>query len=133
MRYGNMTIRKAIEQLQKVGSHIVHCRNGAKIYLTSMNDDDQTMSQYKTINGKRVCRNIYCFVSQENGVNKISELEKYCLKHESCGYIFDEDNYILPERVMNLLISFNGGIDEYQTLSIPYYMMVDTMSMFEDD
>jgi len=111
MRYRDMTIRKAIEQLQKVGSHIVHCRNGAKIYLTSMNDDDQTISQYKTINGKRVCRNIYCFISEEDRVRKIPEIEKYSLKHNCGEYVFDEDNYILPEKVMNLLISFNGGID----------------------
>jgi len=126
MRYRDMTIRKAIEQLQKVGGHIIHCRNGAKIYLTSMDDDDQIMSYFKTIDGKRICRHIYCYISKKEGVKIIPEIDKYELKSWS------RENYIIPERIMNLLINYNGGIDEYQTLSVPYYMMVDTISMFED-
>jgi hypothetical protein len=127
-----MKIREVIKQLNKVDSHIIYCNNRGKIYLTSMNDDEYSMSRFKTINGKRVCRNIYCFISEEEGIKKIPELEQYCLKYESFGYVMDENNYIIPERIMNQLINFNGGIDTYQTISAPYYMMVDTMSLLND-
>lgn len=128
-----MTIRKAIEQLNKVGGHTIHCRNGAKIYLTSMHDDEQSMSHFKTINDKRVCRKIYCYISEKEGVKTIPEIEKYSLKVEfDDGDIYDEYTYILPERIMNLLINYNGGIDTYNTISTLYYMMVDTFNLMEE-
>jgi len=118
-----MKIRKCIEQLNKVGSHIVHCNNGARIYLFV---GEQDYSYSKRINGKEVFRHIHCLVSERDKAIKIPEIEKYSLIYSS------GDDYILPERIMNLLINCNGGIDEYLTISAPYYMMVDTMSMMED-
>jgi len=126
MRYKDMTIREVIKGLQKVGSHVIHCNNRAKIYLTSMDDDEQTMSYFKTINGKRICRHIYCYISEKEGVKIIPEIDKYELKDWS------KENYIVPERVMNLLISCNGGINEYKTLSEPQYMIANAMSILND-
>lgn len=61
-------------------------------------------------------------------------IEKYTMYFPDVnGYsYFNEDEYVIPEHDLNLFVSLNGGIDEYQTVSVPAYMYDDMMWAFCD-
>ena len=67
---------------------------------------------------------------ENNGMSKRVDEFRIIDKTEN---IFDlEGEYVIPERDMNLFISLNGGIDEYLTISAPYYMWSDMMNAMKN-
>lgn len=58
-------------------------------------------------------------------------IEKYTMYDSNDSY-FRENEYVIPERDMNLFVSLNGGIDKYQTVDVPAYMYEDMMWVFHD-
>lgn len=130
-----MTIRKAIEETYKYGGRIIYTNNGTKIIPLDFGAADyDAIGKIKTINGKKVYRKIFCEVKPSTCTRHMDVIEKYTMYlPDEDGYsYFRQGTYVIPERDMNLFISLNGGIDEYQTISVPYYMWSDTMYMIKE-
>lgn len=102
------TIRKLIPQLKQVNSNRIVLSNGGIIYIFIGNFDD---SYVKIIDSKKIYKTIECRIDEN--VNLIPEIGAY---YEPQG-----DRYILPERIMNQLITANGGIDAVKTINDVYY------------
>lgn len=125
-----MKVRQAIEEARKYGGHILFTNNGTKITLLDLHNSEwDCIGRIKTINGKKVFRDIFCDVKPSKGTKHMDVIGKYTMYDpDENGYsYFREDEYVIPERDMNLFVSLNGGIDEYATISVPYYMYCDAM------
>lgn len=104
------TIREAID----AGVKMVYLNNGAVIYLLDVGHrQDTAISTVKKINGKYVYRRIYCEVK---GNADVSAIRNMCMHRPDLGVtFFNENEYLIREREMNMFINANGGIDEYRT------------------
>lgn len=129
-----MTIRKAIEEARKYGGRVIYTNNGTKIIPLDLGAADYAIGKVKIINGKKVYRTIYCDVEFSKRTKHTDVIEKYSLyTPDEKGYsYFRKGSYDIPERDMNLFISLNGGIDEYLTISAPYYMWSDMMNAMKE-
>lgn len=133
-----MTIRKCIEQMRKVGGHVIYLNNETELFLIEMNVPkwDEIGTFKRDEQGKiKVMRRILCSIKSNDRTKMIEEIKKrgyWMYNPKSDWNFFHENDYLLPERVANEFINANKGIDTYQTISSPYYMMVDIMSMYDD-
>lgn len=135
MYYGTLKVRECINQMRKVRSHTIYLNNGTKIILREMFTDKEFCIgtfKWNEDGSWRVMRRIFCSVYPSEKTIGMDELkEKYWMfdpKDDGLQY-FNDDDFLIPERMMNQFISQNGGIEEYRTISCPYYMMVDTMAL----
>ncbi len=134
-----MTIRKAISEMRKVCTSTVYLNNGTKIFIQEINADksDYIGTIKWDENGRaKVLRRIFCTILPTSRTKMLDDLKnaKYVWLYnpkEEWNY-FGENDYCVPERMMNEFIIANGEIDTYRSISAPYYMMVDTLSMFDD-
>ena len=130
-----MTIRKAIEETRKYGGRVIYTNNGTEIipleYGACKYD---AIGKIKMIDGKKVFREIFCEVKPSTRTRHMDVIEKYTMYFpDENGYsYFNQGEYVIPERDMNLFISLNGGIDEYRTISVPYYMWSDMNYLREE-
>lgn len=139
MEGNNMyTIRKCIKEMRKVGTNKICLNNGTKIYLLEMNADkaEEIGTSKRNSDGTiRVMRRIFCSIQPSKNARMMEELKNnwwlYNPKKDYWENYFHEDEFLLPERILNQFISANMGIDYYDTISRPYYMMADTMSMMD--
>lgn len=101
------TIREAINS----GARDIYLNNRTLIVHLDHGQTWDAMCPPKTIQGKKVYRWITCRIT--NTCNPICHkeiLKPYALDWGKTG-----PDYIVPERIMNIFISLNGGIDEYRT------------------
>lgn len=130
-----MTIRKAIEKARKYGGHTIYTNNGTEIIPLELGASEyDSIGKIKMINGKKVYREIFCEVKPSKHTRYMDVIEKHTMYFpDENGYsYFNQGEYVIPERDMNLFISLNGGIDEYRTISIPYYMYSDMMHLMRE-
>lgn len=127
-----MTVRDAIEKASKFGGHSIFTGNGTEIVLLDLwNSQYDCIGRIKMIDGKRVYRNIFCSVKPSNETRGMNIIEKYTMYFpDENGYsYFGMEDYVIPEREMNEFVSYNGGIDVYQTVSVPMYMLSDAYAI----
>lgn len=131
MRNMYYTIRRLINQMRKIYAHALYLK-GYECAVTLMYGDprdiycEYSFSRWKNINDKDVCRQIHCNIPKKLVT---ADIEKYCISKEDFRnprLSFGE--FIIPERI------FNGWLSGYvvnitQTISNPYYMMVDCLEM----
>lgn len=130
-----MTIRKAIEEARKYGRRSIYTNNGTEIIPLELGASEyDSIGKIKMINGKKVYREIFCEVKPSTRTRYMDVIEKHTMYFpDENGYsYFRQGEYVIPERDMNLFINLNGGIDEYRTISVPYYMYSDTMYMIRE-
>lgn len=100
------TIREAINS----GAREICLVNKTRIYLPDIGQGFSGIQPPKYINGKPVYRWLFCRIQENKRTKGIGDLE-----NRKMGYPFLPNEYIIPEREINLFISINGGIDEYFT------------------
>lgn len=134
-----MTIRKCIEKMREVSTKVVVLRNRTKIYIHEINankNDYFGTIKWNPDGSIRVIRRIFCTIEETSRTKMLDELKSnkdwWMYVPNSDYNYFRENDFILPERKMNEFISANDGIDEYETISVPYYMMVDCMNMMNE-
>lgn len=143
----DLTVRKAIEEMRKVGSNCITCNNKTKIYIMEINSMriDQPIGRFKwnTDGSIKVIRKF--FISIKDNYRTIwKEFQKEDKNHwlydpddkDEDGYdnnFFHESEYLLDEREMNGFISDNGGIDHYVSIGQYAYMLSDCMSMMDEE
>lgn len=130
-----MTIRKAIEEARKYGGRSIYTNNGTEIIPLELGASEyDSIGKIKKINGKKVYREIFCEVKPSTRTRYMDVIEKHTMYFpDENGYsYFRQREYVIPERDMNLFISLNGGIDEYRTISVPYYMWSDMNYLKEE-
>lgn len=133
----NFTVRKCIEKMRRVNTRTIYLYNGTKIVLLEMNADKyECIGKFKwNKDGTCIMRKILCqIIPNARTIGMDTLKQKYWMydPNDNGLQFFDDDDFLIPERAMNEFICDNGGIDEYQTISCPYYMMVDTLSMLND-
>lgn len=118
-----MKVREAIESMRRYGGTSIYTKNGTEIFLLDLHSNEwDCIGKIKTIDGRKVYRDIFCEVRPSNYTRHLEVIEKYTMYDPNDSY-FRENEYVIPERDMNLFVSLNGGIDEYQTISVPAYML----------
>ena len=130
-----MTIRKALEEARKYGGHTIYTNNGTEIIPLELGACKyDAIGKIKMIDGKKVFREIFCKVIPSTRTRYMDVIEKHTMYFpDENGYsYFSQGEYVIPERDMNLFISLNGGIDEYNTISVPYYMYSDMMHLMRE-
>lgn len=130
-----MKVREAIERIRRYGGTSIYTNNGTEIVLLDLcNSEWDCIGKIKVIGGKKIYRDIFCQVKPSKLTRHMEVIEKYTMYFpDGNGYsYFDNDEYVIPERDMNLFVSLNGGIDEYQTVSVSAYMYDDMMWAFCD-
>lgn len=113
----------------------IMCNNGTSIIVHDMfSPDYSTMSKVKkNKDGSFKCfRKLYVSVIPTEMRSKITKgmevIEKYSLydkKASPYDNFFLENDYMIPERDLNLFISYNDGIDKYSTVDTYAYMLAD--------
>lgn len=99
------TIRDAIA----TGARAIYLNNGTQIIHLDHGQTWEAVCPPKIINGKRVYRWICCKITCTTGMMVGKEI----LKPYAMDYLGLD--YIVPEKMLNLFIHLNGGIDEYRT------------------
>lgn len=125
-----MKVREAIESIRKYGGTSIYTNNRTEIVLLDLrNSEWDCIGKIKRINGKEIYRDIFCQVKPSKLTRHMEVIEKYTMYFPDVnGYsYFNEDEYVIPEHDLNLFVSLNGEIDEYQTVSVPTYMYNDMM------
>ena len=138
-RIGMYTIRQCIEEMRRFGTNTIYLYNGTTIYLLEMNADryEQIGTFKRNEDGSiRVMRRIVCRIIPSENTRMLDDIKKnrsWYLYAEKLGELsyFGVNDYILPERVMNQFISYNGGIDHYRTIGELSYIYDDIMSICE--
>ena len=127
-----MKVREAIESMRRYGGTSIYTNNGTEIVLLDLHSNEwDCIGKIKVINGKKIYRNIFCEVRPSNYTRHLEVIEKYTMYDPNDSY-FRENEYVIPERDMNLFVSLNGGIDKYQTVDVPAYMYEDMMWVLHD-
>lgn len=124
-----MTVRECIKQMRKYGADRIYLWNGTEIRILEINcPPEYSYSKIKIINGERIMRRIFCQIKPTKHTSHMDVVQEFCMHFPEIGdrNIFRPDEYIIDEREMNLFIKLNGGIDEYRTISVPYYMYTDS-------
>lgn len=130
-----MTIRKAIEEARKYGGRVIYTNNGTEIIPLDYGACEyDAIGKIKVIDGKKVFREIFCEVKPSKHTRYMDVIEKHTMYFpDENGYsYFNQGEYVIPERDINLFISLNGGIDEYRTISVPYYMWSDMNALIKE-
>ena len=130
-----MKVREAIERIRRYGGTSIYTNNGTEIVLLDLcNGEWDCIGKIKVIGGKKIYRDIFCQVKSSKLTRHMEVIEKYTMYFpDANGYsYFNEDEYVIPEHDLNLFVSLNGGIDEYQTVSVSAYMYDDMMWAFCD-
>lgn len=127
-----MKVREAIESMRRYGGTSIYTNNGTEIFLLDLHSNEwDCIGKIKVIDGRKVFRNIFCEIRPSNRTRHMDVIEKYTMYGPNDSY-FRENEYVIPERDMNLFVSLNGGIDKYQTVDVPAYMYEDMMWVFHD-
>lgn len=127
-----MKVREAIEEMRKYGGTSIYTNNGTEIFLLDLHSAEwDCIGKIKVINGKKIYRDIFCEIKLSPFTQNMDVIKKYSMYSPDDSY-FRENEYVVPERDMNLFVSLNGGIDKYQTVDIPAYMYEDMMWVFCD-
>lgn len=127
-----MKVREAIEKMRRYGGTSIYTNNGTEIFLLDLHSNEwDCIGKIKVIDGRKVFRDIFCEIRQSNRTRHMDVIEKYAMYDSNDSY-FRENEYVIPERDMNLFVSLNGGIDKYQTVDVPAYMYEDMMWVFCD-
>ena len=123
-----MTVRECIKQMRKYGADRIFLWNGTEIRILETHcDPEYSYGKIKIINGRPVMRSIYCEIKPTKHTVHMDIVQDFCLYSPTAERnYFRSDEYIVKEREMNLFIKLNGGIDEYRTISVPYYMYADS-------
>ena len=128
-----MTVRECIEKMRKVGAYTIRCNNGTYINIIEIGEHpDTAIGKIKIIDGKRILRSILCHVSPADctDFSFINNKKYKMFDPDYTGYqYFREGVYCIPEREMNMFINANGGIDIYSTISVPGFMLSDSMAL----
>lgn len=127
------TIRKCIEEMREVCSSDIYLyTTRTRIHVYEINPDKYDhISTYKERGGNKILRKIFCYIESSNKTLGMRDLEKFRLFEPKIDFnYFGENDYLIPERDMNIFISLNGGIDHYRTIGQHVYMMMDTMYLF---
>lgn len=145
-----MTIRKCIQEMRNYHANKVILNNRTEINITeiwvpSKEDayNNMCISKFKWNKDDSsliAIRNILCSIYPSKRTIGLKELKNdrihgywlYDPKKDFVDNYFHENDFLLPERVMNEFINTNMGIDEYQTISVPYYMMIDTIALYNE-
>ena len=132
-----MTVREAINEMKKVGGRTIVTYNGTKIVLHEINAnryDYIGTIKWDEDGNPIVLRRIFCTIHPSKKTKGLDDLKKntnWWLFSPKMSYnYFRENDFCIPERIMNQFLSLNGDVDEYHTLSVPYYMMADAMLSF---
>ena len=121
-----MTVREAIKEARRFGGHSIITNNGTEIVLLDLHNGEwDSIGKIKVINGEKIHRTIFCEIKPSKHTCHMEVIEKHTMYFpDENGYSYFRDGeYDIPERDMNLFISLNGGINEYQTISVPAYML----------
>ena len=106
-----MTIRKAISEMRKADAFTVYCNNGTKIYLRELNTADKDLlGKRKIVDGEYVMKILYITLEECFQTRNMESIHEYKFSK------FREDEYLIPEKVMNQFIDANGGINERKTI-----------------
>ena len=144
-----MTVRTCIEKMRKYGTSKITLNNGTKIVIHEINvhkyDEPFSRIKWNHDGSVRVIRRIFCSIYPSPKTKMLDELKEHRNNEgrngrgyrdywmwdpDDRGYqYFREEDYILPEKVMNQFIKANEGIDEYTTIQEPAYMYDDMMSL----
>lgn len=127
-----MKVREAIESMRRYGGTSIYTNNGTEIFLLDLHNSEwDCIGKIKMIDGRKVYRDIFCEVRPSNYTRHLEVIGQYTMYDPNDSY-FRENEYVIPERDMNLFVSLNGGIDKYQTVDAPAYMYEDMMWVFCD-
>ena len=122
-----MTVREAIKKVRRFGGNSIITNNGTEIFLLDLHASEcDSIGKIKVINGEKIHRTIFCEIKPSKHTCHMEVIEKHTVYFlDENGYpYFRDGEYDIPERDMNLFISLNGGINEYQTISVPAYMLL---------
>lgn len=145
-----MTIRDCIAQMAKYSADAVYLNSGVKFVIYEMgsrcekNGYNFSKIKYNKDGSFKCFRKILITLydagksTSFEGIKGFDIIKKYSLydkkKKPEENYFLD-NQFLVPERELNLFISYNRGINEYQTIQAPGYMYTDMMlmmDMFED-
>lgn len=136
------TIRKCIDEMRKFGTRNIYLNNGTEIILLEgFNTDpcEQIGTFKRNPDGStRVMRRIVCHINSSEETRMLDDLKKntsyylYDEKRDSEYQFFSKNDFILPERLMNQFISYNGGINYTRTISDVSYVYDDTIWMLDE-
>lgn len=132
-----MTVREAIDEMKKVCADTITTCNGTKIILHEIdaNRDDyiDCIGSFKWDNDGNpiVLRRIFCTILPSKKTRGLDDLKKNTNwwlfnPKESYNY-FRENDFCIPERIMNQFISLNEDVDTYHTIYQFHNMIADTM------
>lgn len=119
-----MTVRKAIRKIRELHSHVLITGNGTEILFWDFpNSPWDCIGRIKIgKNGEKIFRDIFCTVNPSCATVDMEMLQKYSMYTPGYG-MFREQDYVIPERDMNLFLNQNGGVDVYRTFDCPAYML----------
>lgn len=136
------TIRQCIEEMRRFGTRNIYLNNGTEIILLEgFNTDpcEQIGTFKRNPDGStRVMRRIVCHINSSEETRMLDDLKKntswylYDEKRDDEYQFFSKNDFILPERLMNQFISYNGGINYARTISDVSYIYDDFLWMLDE-
>lgn len=136
------TIRQCIEEMRRFGTRNIYLNNGTEIILLEgFNTDpcEQIGTFKRNPDGStRVMRRIVCHINSSEETRMLDDLKKntscylYDEKRDDEYQFFSKNDFILPERLMNQFISYNGGINYARTISDVSYIYDDILWMLDE-
>lgn len=94
--------------------------------------DNDCISHIKYIDGKRIHRQVFCAIYPTVSTVSMDLLKKHSM-YIPGDSMFHENEYVVPERAMNLFISLNGGVDKYMAFEFSSVIQDDTMCFLLKD
>lgn len=88
--------------------------------------DNDCISHIKYIDGKRIHRQVFCAIYPTVSTVSMDLLKKHSM-YIPGDPMFHENEYVVPERAMNLFISLNGGVDKYMAFEFSSVIQDDAM------
>ena len=130
------TIRKCIEELQKVGGYSIRLYNGTVINIEEIYNPEFSTVRRNEDGSPKTFRRIMCYIIPNGNTRMMDDLKKkYWMYNPNVPEFenyFLEGHFRIPERIMNQFISYNGGIDHYETIGVPAMIAHDMRSMCDD-
>lgn len=132
-----MTVREWIREMRKIPSLpeicYINTLNGTKINIPDIRRHGDYISKTKLFsNGELVFRTISCYISLNKNTKGLDLIKQYNIREKYEDSFYCENEYYIPERELNRFISINGGIDEYISVTLHWWMYKDHQEMIED-
>lgn len=143
-----MTIRECINQIRSLNTSMVYLNNGTRIRINDLGtrkcDEPFSRIKWNKDGTIKTIRKIFCCIYPSDKTVGLDELKNH--RNRSEGYrdywmynpdnkdyqYFNPEDFILPEKEMNIFIRANGRIDEYRTIQEPAYMYDDMMHLMKE-